>query len=330
MTGADRRAVRRRVERKRSHGTDRRRSHKMDLLLLALLSVGLVCTLQPLVEDLRSSARAERVISSISDRVDQTRDARRLEALAQAQAYNLDLGGTDAALDNAGMSGGNEGQDDILEVADRTEGRLTAPYEEQLESGQSAAMCWIEIPAIAVREPVYHGTSDATLSMGVGHLSWSSLPVGGASSHCVLAAHSAMEEARMFDQLDRLSEGDVFTLHVLGDAYSYRVTSTEVVLPKDAPDACQIVEGRDLCTLVTCTPYAINSHRLLVHGERVPFRAISPQPTRRFRAVATSRQAQPLLRMLALVGVCVMLSLILHLARRIGHRLQGRGIRGRT
>lgn len=134
----------------------------------------------------------------------------------------------------------------------------------------------------------------------------------------------------MFDQLDRLSEGDVFTLHVLGDAYSYEVYSTEVVLPKDAPDACQIVEGQDLCTLVTCTPYAINSHRLLVHGKRVPYKATPQQPTRQLRAVATSRQARPLLSLLAAAGIALVVLLIVRTARLMGRQVHGREVRGRT
>lgn len=326
MTGAHRRAMRRRARRRRM----RKDTGMLDLLLMALLSFGLLCALKPLADDLKSSARAEQVISSISNRVDRTNDKRRLESLAQAQAYNLSLGGEGASLDNASMGGGNEGQDDILEVADRIEGGSISPYEEQLGDAQMAAMCWIEIPVIAVREPVYHGTSDATLSMGVGHLSWSSLPVGGASSHCVLAAHSAMEKARMFDQLDRLSKGDLFTLHVLGDAYSYEVTSVEVVLPKDAPDACQIVGGQDLCTLVTCTPYAINSHRLLVHGKRVPYRATPQQPAHQLRAVATSRQARPLLSLFMVAGTALAASLIVRLARLMGRLVRGPGARERT
>lgn len=330
MTGARRRATRRKEARRRSRRDTRIRGHKVDLLLIALLSFGLLCAFKPLADDLKSSARAERVISSISDRVDQTNDKRRLESLAQAQAYNLSLGGEGASLDNATMGGGNEGQDDILEVADRIESGSISPYEEQLGDAQMAAMCWIEIPVIAVREPVYHGTSDATLSMGVGHLSWSSLPVGGASSHCVLAAHSAMEKARMFDQLDRLSKGDLFTLHVLGDAYSYEVTSVEVVLPKDAPDACQIVGGQDLCTLVTCTPYAINSHRLLVHGKRVPYRATPQQPAHQLRAVATSRQVRPLLSLLAAAGATLAVSLVVRMVGLMRRQAHGPGVGGRT
>lgn len=296
----------------------------VDLLLVALMAAGMLCSAKPLLDDLNSTAKAESVISGISDRVDKTEDKTRLAALAQAQAYNLSLGGEGAHMDNVGMGGGNEEPGDILDVADRVAGEPIAPYDEQLCDERMAAMCWIEIPKIAVREPIYHGTSDATLSMGVGHISWSSLPVGGSSSHCVLAAHSAMEKARMFDQLDEIVEGDVFTLHVLGDAYSYQVTSTEVVLPKDAPDACRIEEGQDLCTLVTCTPYAINSHRLLVHARRVPYQAAPAQPSRQLRAVATSRHARPLHRLIAITSVGVAASLLIRATKRIGAGLRRR------
>ena len=131
-------------------------------------------------------------------------------------------------------------------------------------------MAWVEIPAIAVREPIYHGTDDATLSAGVGHVEGTSLPVGGISSNCVLSAHSGVPTARMFDDLHKLEAGDTFTLWALGKPCSYRVTGSKVVLP-DQTDDLLIEEGHDKATLVTCTPYGINSHRLLVFGERCEY-----------------------------------------------------------
>lgn len=301
MRAAARRARRRQARRPRSRGIPRR---GIGALLSLMLCMGLYDTCKPLLDDLHSSVEAEQVISGLSDSVDNTDDADRLSALAQAQAYNLRLGGDGSTVDNAGMGGCNEGPRDIADVSPQTPETETKPYAQQLENTFHGAMCWIEIPAIALREPVYHGTSDAALSMGVGHIDWSSLPVGGSSSHCVLAAHSAMDRCRMFDQLDQLETGDTFVIHVLGDAYAYQVTSQEVVTPAEASQRCQIVQGQDLCTLVTCTPYGINSHRLLVHGERVPFVAAPEASAERLTSVATSRHARPLLRLLVLIALC--------------------------
>ena len=247
-----------------------RRVSPVDLVLAIALVAAIWHTTKPLADDLRSTAEADEIISSMSSQVDRTEEDDRKEVLAHAQAYNQALAPDDGRADNRGMAGGNAGEGDILELLDNSKA-TSLPYEEQLRWDDQVAMCWIEIPRIAVREPVYHGTSDEALAMGVGHLSWSSLPVGGQSSHCVLAAHSGMEGSRMFDDLDRLKEGDVFIVHTLADAYQYKVFQVETVLPRDAANSCQIKAGEDLCTLITCTPYGINTHRLLVHARRTPY-----------------------------------------------------------
>lgn len=248
-----------------------RRVSPVDLVLVIALVAAILHTSKPLADDLRSTAQADEIISSMSSQVDRTDEDDRKEALAHAQAYNQSLAPDEGRTDNQGMAGGNAGEGDILELLDSGKEATALPYEELLRWDDQVAMCWIEIPRIGVREPVYHGTSDETLAMGVGHLSWSSLPVGGHSSHCVLAAHSGMEGSRMFDDLDRLREGDMFVVHTLADAYQYEVFHVETVLPRDAAESCQIKAGEDLCTLITCTPYGINTHRLLVHARRTPY-----------------------------------------------------------
>ena len=171
------------------------------------------------------------------------------ELLAQAQAYNALLAGT--SPEDFGIA--------AEEVWD---------YEDQLSAdGHDTAIGYVAIPSLSLTVPIYHGTSDATLSAGAGHLESSSLPVGGASTHAVLCGHSGAAGTRCFDDLEQLEEGDVFALVVLGEVLAYRVTSIETVLPEDV-NSLGIVEGEDLCTLVTCTPYGVNDHRLLVHAER--------------------------------------------------------------
>lgn len=129
-------------------------------------------------------------------------------------------------------------------------------------------MGYIEIPKIECSLPIYHGTSEAVLQIAVGHLEGSTLPVGGAGTHCVLSGHRGLPSAKLFTHLDQLSEGDVFLLRVLNETLTYEVDQIHIVLPQEVDDLA-VVPGRDFCTLVTCTPYGINSHRLLVRGTRI-------------------------------------------------------------
>ena len=145
-------------------------------------------------------------------------------------------------------------------------------YEDLLNFKGNGVMGYVEVPKISVYLPIYHGTDGATLERGVGHLLGSSLPVGGESTHCVLTGHTGMSNQRLFTDLEQLSEGDVFYLHILDQVLAYQVDAINTVEPYDTALLCG-VEGRDLCTLITCTPYGVNSHRLLVRGTRIPYEA---------------------------------------------------------
>ena len=143
-------------------------------------------------------------------------------------------------------------------------------YEHQLNLGGDGIMGYVEIPLIQVNLPIYHGTDSDTLDVGIGHLLGSSLPVGGKSTHSVLTAHSGMANQKMFSDLDKLTLGDIFYLQVLGETLAYQVDQINTVLPYDTT-YLGITEGEDYCTLVTCTPFGINTHRLLVRGTRIPY-----------------------------------------------------------
>lgn len=152
-----------------------------------------------------------------------------------------------------------------------TEGGASAPplaYVQQLTVG--GVMCYIDIPKINVYLPVQHGTGAETLEKSVGHVVGTSLPVGGSSTHAVLSAHSGMASSKLFSDIDQLAEGDVFYIHVLGDTLAYKVDAINTVLPTDT-SLLQIEEGKDYVTLVTCAPFGINTHRLLVRGHRIPY-----------------------------------------------------------
>ena len=188
------------------------------------------------------SQEAEEVDSAVASADDEAI----AELFAQAEAYNDQLAGLTPDID----------PDDIW------------PYEDQLSlTGHDTAFGYVIIPEISLTMPIYHGTDDAALSAGAGHLETSSLPIGGESTHAVITAHSGMSGMRAFDDIDQLEVGDVFGVKVLGELCCYEVTSIEVVWP-DEVDSLEIQAGEDLCTLVTCTPYGVNDHRLLVHGQR--------------------------------------------------------------
>lgn len=142
------------------------------------------------------------------------------------------------------------------------------PYAQQLTVG--GVMCYVDVPKIGVYLPVEHGTDADTLERAVGHVVGTSLPMGGASTHAVLSAHSGMASSKLFSDIDQLAVGDVFYIRVLGDTLVYEVDSINTVVPTDT-SLLQIEEGKDLVTLVTCTPFGVNTHRLLVRGHRVPY-----------------------------------------------------------
>ena len=159
----------------------------------------------------------------------------------------------------------------MLSGAAITEGGASAPplpYAEQLTVG--GVICYIDIPKINVYLPVQHGTGAETLEKSVGHVVGTSLPVGGSSTHAVLSAHSGMAPAKLFSDIDQLTVGDMFYIHVLGEVLAYKVDAIHTVLPTDT-SRLQIEGGKDQVTLVTCTPFGVNTHRLLVRGHRVPY-----------------------------------------------------------
>lgn len=245
---------------------------RMPLLPLVGICVGLALLLLPVALDLRESWEAGRVVSTMASQAGSSAEESRW--LAQADAYNRRLAGEDGGGGGAAAGEGAgypptaaTGDTDDASGGGPLAGDAVLPYEEQLGGADGAPVAWVEIPRIGVRLPVYLGTSDAVLSSGVGHVEGTSLPVGGPSTHCVLTGHSGLYDSRMFDDIRELAPGDLFAVHVMGRTCTYEVTGTETVEPDDV-SGLGIRAGQDLCTLVTCTPYGVNDHRLLVHARR--------------------------------------------------------------
>ena len=180
---------------------------------------------------------------------------------------DLDSGVYDSAREAAQAY--NEGLNPIRYDKDAVEA-ASVSYNELLDLTGSGLMGYVEIPKLELQLPIYHGTEEEVLQKGIGHLIGSSLPIGGAGCHPVLTGHSGVAGMRLFSDLDQLSLGDCFYLHVLGETLAYEVAEINTVLPYET-ELLTAVAGEDLCTLVTCTPYGVNTHRLLVRGSRVPY-----------------------------------------------------------
>lgn len=162
-------------------------------------------------------------------------------------------------------------------------------YNRILNVSGTGIMGYVDIPSIRCSLPIYHGTDEGVLQIAVGHLEWSSLPVGGESTHAVLSGHRGLPSARLFTDIDQLIEGDLFYLNILGDTLTYEVDQILTVLPHDV-DSLRVFEGKDYCTLVTCTPYGVNSHRLLVRGHRIE----TAEEAAQIRVTADALQIKPL------------------------------------
>ncbi|MCR2799845.1 class C sortase [Microbacterium sp. zg-Y818] len=222
------------------------------VLVVALVVAGVAIMIYPSAASWFSDLSQRDRLQGYAETIDAVGPAELDRRLAASRAYNAALG-AGIARDPFGA-----GEEDTAEVVEARELVTDEP---------DGVLAQLRIPAIDAALPVYSGTSDATLERGIGHLTGSSLPVGGAGTHAVLTGHRGYPQSALFTHLDRLTEGDTFTLTVLGQTLAYRVTETQVVEPDDV-DSLRIVPGRDLVTLVTCTPIGINSHRILVHAER--------------------------------------------------------------
>lgn len=219
---------------------------------LALL-VGAACIAYPFVSDALNQARERGVVETTIQSVYSTDKDTLAAEREKAVTYNQQL------LDGRAV---------VTDPFDPDAERPTdEDYDNVLNLSGDGVMATINIPKIHVELPIYHTTDTDVLEHGIGHLEGTSVPIGGESTHCVLSGHTGLPSMKIFDNLDQLEVGDYFVISVLGEDHAYRVTSVEVVLP-DETDSLVIEQGRDLCTLVTCTPYGVNTHRLLVHAER--------------------------------------------------------------
>lgn len=261
----------------------------------AMLSLSLFS--YPAVSSVITQWRQHDYVQGARSAVDESADPKRLQQLANAVAYN------DKLLDNyqvynEGLGGGHSSEEDI--VPSTVEPQML-DYSKQLDWKPSGVISVVEIPTLAIELPIFHGTSDSVLSMGAGHVESSALPIGGLGSRCAISGHSGLRTARMFDDIRELKEGDLIILRTLGDTYAYSVCQIDdMVEPEELPYLLEPVEGRDLISLFTCTPYGVNSHRYVVTAERTKYVPNDPSLDFNVGKVLVNDMTKPLI-----IALCV-------------------------
>lgn len=264
------------------------------ILLLVVFLTGLSLLLYPTVSDYWNSLHQSRAIATYAEQVAELDDESYQQTWADAKAYNATLAGKKTRL--------------VPTEED------TAYYESLLDVTGNGIMGYIEIPSIGVSLPIYHGVEDTVLQIAIGHIEGTSLPVGGIGTHCVVSGHRGLPSAKLFTDLDKLAEGDVFLLRVLDEVLTYEVDQIHIVEPHEV-DLLNISETEDLCTLITCTPYGVNSHRLLVRGHRIE----NIKSASSIRVTADAMQIEPVL-VAPLVAAPILLVMLIALLMSTGRK----------
>lgn len=227
------------------------------ILVTLFIGASIVMMFYPWISNFVNQHQADITVDNYKKKEKSLSEEQKEEMWKKAQMYNADLAKNQVEL-----------TDPFVESKSAIKSGLI--YNNLLNIDKSGMMCYLEIPCINVNLPVFHGTAASTLERGIGHLEGSSLPVGGKSTHAVLTGHTGLNNAKLFTDLTEVKEGDLFFLHTLGKDLAYRVIEIEVVLPEETQDLL-IRKGKDLVTLITCTPYGVNSHRLFVTGIRTKY-----------------------------------------------------------
>ena len=272
------------------------------VFLLLTLAAGLIS--YPYIANYVFEHRVDSVINAAQEAVDSIDDSEQQQAIQAARDYNYEMASGRVQLTDPFI-------EDELE-ADSDD------YESLLCVTEEGVMGFVEIPSIDVLLPIYHGTSEAVLEKGAGHLQGSSLPVGGESTHTVLTGHTGLSNAKLFTDLTELENGDIFFLKVMGEKLAYKVDQIKVVLPSEMKDI-QIVSGEDYCTLLTCTPYGINSHRLMVRGVRTDYEEAVADPETYKVKPMESKWASEYKHALYISVTCFAVSLVFLVIYRVIH-----------
>lgn len=263
-----------------------KKKNTTNILLVVMLLVGLSLLLYPSISDYWNSFHQSQAITSYAEQIVELDEEDYTKIWEEAVEYNHTL-------------------------SDRNIYMLTpeqkVTYDKMLNISNSSVMGYVEIPLIKTSLPIYHGTDEAILQVAVGHLEWTSLPTGGKGTHCVISGHRGLPSAKLFSDLDQLEVGDIFILRVLNEVLTYEVDQILIVEPDDVK-ALHIEDGKDLVTLVTCTPYGVNSHRLLVRGHRID----NIEESKKIHVISDATQVDPMI-VAPIVATPILLVLFIYL-----------------
>ena len=281
------------------------------LVLCVLAGVGIL--VYPFVSNMLHDRKQDEIITEYDEQMENLAEDEKAQMLEAARQYNEDLIGNVVLSDPFDPA--------ALE-------KIRGDYKNLLNYNGDGIIGYVEIPRLDVYEAVYHGTSDEVLAKGIGHLANTSLPVGGEGTHSVLSGHTGLPEAELFSNLEQMEEGDVFYIHVLGETLAYQTDQIKVVEPSDTGDLHIDIE-HDYVTLVTCTPYGINSHRLLVRGTRIPYdasvRAAGEAQAHEGMSSETWKEVYGKALLIGCFAAATVLLLIWLIVRKTGKREKRRG-----
>lgn len=275
-----------------------------DIFRIIVLLIAFSVLLYPTVSNYLYEKNGARVISSYDENAVRLSESEKQAMLEAARQYNREL----------------LGNIELLDPFSPLKKEVDARYQSLLNTNEAGMMGYIRIPKIDVELPIYHGTEERILQSGVGHFEGTSLPVGGESSHTVLAGHRGLPSKLLFTDLDQMKEGDIFYLKILGETFAYKIDQILTVLPENTK-ALTIEPGKDYATLVTCTPYAVNTHRLLVRGSRIPYEeAVRQVPDEKITPTLPFQVKV----LLAAIGVLVLIFIVYQLWKKTRKRKEMR------
>ncbi|KJE99499.1 class C sortase [Streptococcus gallolyticus subsp. gallolyticus] len=269
------------------------KEHYLTVILVSMLLIGLSLVLYPTISNYWNSLHQSRIVAGYVQDVEDMSDENKADMLAAAQAYNQTL--------RQGVTPGLDLSNSEIDF-----------YNKTLDVSGTGIMAYVEIPKLNTILPIYHGTDEGVLRIAIGHIPGTSLPVGGKGTHAVISGHRGLPSAKLFTNIDRLAKGDTFMIQVLDETLTYEVDQILTVLPNDM-SAVAIDPEQDYVTLVTCTPYGVNTHRLLVRGHRIPNKE---------NAVRITTEAS--LGNNLLIVVAVIIAIILLIIIGIYHKLRHR------
>lgn len=269
----------------------------LTVILIVILIAGLSLLLYPTFSSYWNSMHATKTIATYAQEMENLDEAELVQMWEAAVEYNRHFrGSSESSFDSNGHT---------------LSGEQLEQYMSLLNIGDTGMMGYVDIESIGVSLPIYHGTSDGVLQVAAGHLDWTSLPVGGESTHCVISGHRGLPSAKLFTDLDKLHEGEIFTMTILNQVLTYEIDQIRIVEPQNTQDLL-IESGKDYCTLLTCTPYGINTHRLLVRGHRIA----TAENLTGVRVVSEAMQIEPLLVASVMAALPLLILIILVLTRK--------------